>query len=58
MFEKIYNSDLLMRERFKGKMIIKELFAYCCANPEILPGEFLRWADEDMTLAVSDYLAG
>ncbi|MCL1852079.1 MAG: deoxyguanosinetriphosphate triphosphohydrolase [Peptococcaceae bacterium] len=58
MFDKIYNSGLLLRERFKGKMIIRELFKYCRDNPGVLPEGFLRWADGDVVLAVTDYLAG
>jgi dGTPase len=58
MFDRIYNGPHLMKERFKGKMIIDELYRYCRSNPDILPEEFLQWTEGDVERAVIDYLAG
>jgi dGTPase len=58
MFEKLYNSDHLMKERFKGRMIIERLYEHCLGNPNIMPVEFLTRTQGDVGRAVLDYLAG
>lgn len=59
MFEKIYHSLALERDREKAKYIIHKLYEYFMAVPEELPSEFReqekRWG---LKTTVVDYIAG
>ncbi|HHV63543.1 MAG TPA: deoxyguanosinetriphosphate triphosphohydrolase [Peptococcaceae bacterium] len=58
MFERVYLSEALTEERNKGRLILEILFNYYQQHPEILPPEFLEWAQGDLQLAITDYIAG
>jgi len=58
MFERVYLSNLLKEERNKGRLILEILFDYYCKHPEVLPPEYLKWAEKDLLRAVADYTAG
>ncbi|MGI5901720.1 MAG: deoxyguanosinetriphosphate triphosphohydrolase [Desulfitobacteriia bacterium] len=58
MFERVYLCPELNEERKKGKLIIEILFDYYSNHPEVLPPEFLKWAEGDLKKAVTDYIAG
>jgi len=58
MFERVYLSDTLKEERKKGKLIVEILFDYYTHHPELLPSEYLVWAEGNLTKAVTDYIAG
>lgn len=59
MFEKIYHSGTLAKERKKADFIIEHLYAHFFKKPELLPQEFLlreaRWGRD---ITVVDYIAG
>jgi dGTPase len=58
MFDHVYLSSTLKEERSKGRTILEILFDYYISNPEVLPSEYLKWADGDLVRAVTDYTAG
>ena len=58
MFERVYLSDTLKEERNKGKLIVEILFDYYTNHSELLPPEYLLWAENDLSRAVTDYIAG
>lgn len=58
MFDKVYFSNVLTEERNKGRLILEILFDYFLRHPEVLPPEYLKWAEEDLKRAVTDYTAG
>lgn len=58
MFEKVYLSEALTEERSKGRLILEILFDYYVRHSEILPPEYLEWADGELKRAVTDYIAG
>ena len=58
MFERVYLSDTLKEERKKGKLIVEILFDYYTNHSELLPPEYLLWAENDLSRAVTDYIAG
>lgn len=58
MFEKVYLSDALKDERNKGRYILEILFSYYREHPEVLPPEFLSWANGNLEKAIADYIAG
>ncbi|CAA7603458.1 dGTPase [Acididesulfobacillus acetoxydans] len=58
MFSRVYNSELLMEERRKGKYVVQALFDYYRRHLEKLPPGYLSWAEEDETKAVVDYISG
>ncbi len=58
MFEKVYLCNELKEERSKGKLILEILFDYYLHHPEVLPSDYLLWAQGDHRRAVTDYIAG
>jgi dGTPase len=58
MFERVYLSNALKEERSKGRHILEILFDYYLRHPEVLPPEYLKWADGNLLRAVADYTAG
>ena len=59
MFERIYHSQQLAKERQQAVFVLRELFEHFRKHPEELPEEFLqreeRWGREQ---TVVDYVAG
>lgn len=58
MFDKVYLSPLLKEERNKGRHIIEILFKHFMEHPNLLPNEYLKWAEGDLQRAVADYTSG
>jgi len=58
MFERVYLCEALKEERSKGRYILEILFDYYLKHPEVLPPEYLVWAEGDLRRAVTDYTAG
>ena len=59
MFEHIYHSDRLSREREQASFVLRELYDYFLHNTSQLPPEFIqreaRWGRQQI---VTDYVAG
>jgi dGTPase len=59
MFEHIYHSDRLFREREQASFVLRELYHYFLCHTEALPAEFIqreaRWGRQQI---VVDYVAG
>lgn len=59
MFEKIYHSKILAKERYQARFIIEQLFRYYMKHFDKLPTEFLikedAWGKQQI---VVDYIAG
>ncbi|WP_041445386.1 deoxyguanosinetriphosphate triphosphohydrolase [Syntrophobotulus glycolicus] len=58
MFEKVYLADHLSEERSKGSLIVEILYDYYLKHPQILPNNYLQWANGDLQTAVVDYISG
>ena len=59
MFEQIYHSKALKKERDQAEFVLKALFEYFMEHFEALPSEFSRQAMQwDRRQAVTDYVAG
>ena len=58
MFEAVYSNPVAKSEEGKAQDIIKYLYSYFLSNPEKLPSQFLRIADEEgLDRAVCDHIA-
>lgn len=58
MFNNVYHSPKLQKERDKAQRIITELYEHFIANPEKLPPEFLKWSEKwGIETSVVDYIA-
>lgn len=61
MFEKIYHSDLLAKERRQGVFVVEQLYRYFIENSGELPEEFLQRRQQckcSLQQTVVDYVAG
>ncbi|MBN2087249.1 HD domain-containing protein [Candidatus Peregrinibacteria bacterium] len=59
LFEKFYNSKLVMEYNQKGMEIIQFLFAYYYNRPEAMSSEYSkRLTSEEKYIVVKDYIAG
>jgi len=58
MFERVYNSEALREERKKGEYVVQALYHYYMKNLQLLPQEYLVWAEGDAVKAVVDYISG
>lgn len=59
MFEKIYHSGLLAKERRQGVFVVEQLYGYFIANSDKLPEEFLQRMQKcSLQQTVVDYVAG
>mgnify|MGYP000238800508 CR=1 FL=1 len=59
LYDKVYTQDPIMRDIYKAKKALKELFNYFLENPALIPEIFLRIAGEgNIHRAVCDYVAG
>jgi dGTPase len=53
MFEHVYLGPMARREHSKIETVVRSLFEYYCANPQVLAD-----SDEDLATRVTDYIAG
>ncbi|MCZ7586739.1 MAG: deoxyguanosinetriphosphate triphosphohydrolase [Deltaproteobacteria bacterium] len=59
LFDSLYKHYRLERRRFQAQNTIRMLFRAYAANPTMMPGRYLRLADEfGMERAIADYIAG
>lgn len=59
MFERVYRNPVAKGEEGKAIELVRQLYEYFFARPELLPGEYRRILDrEGPQRAVCDYIAG
>ena len=58
LFDQVYTSEPVMREVYKAKHLIEDLFNYFVRHPDQVPQEFHDISEGDPLRAVTDYVAG
>ncbi|CDD67237.1 deoxyguanosinetriphosphate triphosphohydrolase-like protein [Eggerthella sp. CAG:368] len=58
LFDQVYTSEPVMREVYKAKHLIEDLFNYFVRHPDQVPREFHDISEGDPLRAVTDYVAG
>jgi dGTPase len=57
LFDKVYNSDLAIKDKDKAKEIVSVLFSYLSNHPDKLPDEY-NYRNDAIESKVTDYIAG
>lgn len=58
LFDQVYTSEPVMREVYKAKHLIEDLFDYFVRHPEQIPQEYHAISEGDILRAATDYVAG
>ncbi len=58
LFEKVYKSEIVMKEVEKATRLLDALFSFYVAHPEEIPADYRAIARGDACRATADYLAG
>ncbi len=57
LFDKVYNSNLAIRDKDKANEVVHTLFSYFSHHPEKLPEEY-NFRDDNAERKITDYIAG
>ncbi len=58
LFDKVYTSDQVMREVYKARHLVEDLFNYFVRHYDEVPAEYRALAGDDPLRAVTDHVAG
>lgn len=58
MFDKVYTSDQVMREVYKARHLVEDLFNYFVRHYDEVPAEYRALAGDDPLRAVTAHVAG